>query len=237
MIDLHCHILPDIDDGAADIYETLDMAKIAIDSGIHTIVATPHCNIPGDNHNYYDAKYTEAFDNAVSAINREKLNLTLLKGMEVFVTFDLPSLIKDGKIITLNNSRYLLVEFDFYEDPEFVEFMIERIVKLGLVPILAHPERYDFIKENPLFTTILKDKGCIFQANKGSFLGHFGSTTQTIAFDMLKQNLTSIISSDAHSSESRTPNMLKTRAVLDEICDTKALFEINPQKICLNQPL
>lgn len=237
MVDIHCHILPEFDDGAADIYETLEMAKIAVNSGIKTIIATPHCNVPELPQNYYGPLYEETFEKAVSVIKKADLKLTLLKGMEVFVTFDLPSLIKEDKILTLNNSRYLLVEFDFCEDPEFVDFMIDRIVNLGLVPVVAHPERYEFVKYNPHILTTLKSKGCIFQSNKGSFSGSHGSAAKKIAFEMLNNNQTSIIASDAHSMNFRTPDTTKARALLEDTYDIETLFVANPEKICKDMPI
>lgn len=88
MIDIHTHILPGIDDGARDIYDTLDMAQMAADSGVTAIVATPHCNIPELFDNYLDAEYVKVFRDAQEAIRREKIPVQLLAGMEVFSTYD-----------------------------------------------------------------------------------------------------------------------------------------------------
>lgn len=105
MIDIHTHILPGIDDGARDIYDTLDMAQMAADSGVTAIVATPHCNIPELFDNYLDAEYVKVFRDAQEAIRREKIPVQLLAGMEVFSTYDLPDLLADKKVMTLNGSR------------------------------------------------------------------------------------------------------------------------------------
>lgn len=237
MIDIHSHILPGIDDGARDVYDTLEMALIAVNSGVKAIIATPHCNIPWSDGNYLGSAYREALQKARNAVAQERMPIKILSGMEVFVTFDLPELIKDGKILTLNHSDYLLVEFEFGEDPEFVDVMISRLKELGIKPVIAHPERYEFIKEDIMFAKRLVKAGCVLQANKGSFLGHYGSRSEKTAFDMVKAGLLQVIASDAHSPVARTPYMLDSRRAVKAFCDTKVLFETNPQLICLNKPL
>ena len=113
MIDIHAHILPGIDDGAEDIYDTLEMARMAVDSGVKAMVATPHCNLPGLFDNYFSDAYVKVFQDSVRALAREKIPLRLYPGMEAFATYNLPDLLVDGKIMPLNQSRYVLVEFYF----------------------------------------------------------------------------------------------------------------------------
>lgn len=237
MIDIHCHILPGFDDGARDIYDTLDMASMALAGGTRVIVATPHCNIPGVNPNYYDAYYRETFQTACKALEKEGLPLRLLPGMEVFATYDLPELIRDKKILTLNQSNYLLMEFAFDEDPEFADIMVDRILEMKLTPVIAHPERYDFIKYDREFARLLVQKGAVLQANKGSLMGRYGRRSQEVVFDLLERQLISVIASDAHSAEIRTPDMRRARSAANDVCDVKKLFDDNPMKICTNQPL
>lgn len=237
MIDIHCHILPEIDDGARDVYDTLEMALMAVNSGIKAIVATPHCNIPWSDGNYYGHHFRESLRKAREAIEQERMPIKILSGMEVFVTFDLPELIKEGKILTINHSDYLLIEFDFGEDPEFVDIMVQRLRDMGIRPIIAHPERYDFIKEDIHLAKRLVDAGCILQANKGSFLGKYGSRSEKTAFELIKNKLIKVVASDAHSPVARTPYMLEARRAIKDVCDTEELFEKNPAKICVNQPI
>ena len=237
MIDIHCHILPGIDDGARDIYDTLEMALIAANSGIKAIVATPHSNIPWDTSNYYGTAYRDALQKAREAIEQERMPIKIISGMEAFATFDLPDLVKAGKVLTINHSDYLLVEFDFGEDPEFVDIMVDRLKEIGIRPIIAHPERYDFIKEDISFAQRLVKKGCYLQANKGSFLGTYGSRSEAMAMQLAKEKLLSVVASDAHSPIRRTPYMLEARRKIKDICDAQTLFETNPRKICINQPL
>ena len=237
MIDIHCHILPGIDDGASDIYDTLEMASIAHGSGVKGIVATPHCNVPWEEPNYYGSRYRDALLKAREALKEERIPIKLMSGMEVFVTYDLPDLIADGKVLTINHSRYMLIEFYFDEDPEFVEIMIERITEMGIVPIVAHPERYMFMKENPDFVYRLKRRGCLLQANKGSFLGRYGERSERLAFEYAKNGLYTVVASDAHNPRSRSTYMIEARREIEGKCDVKALFETNPSLICTDRPI
>ena len=142
MVDIHCHILPGLDDGAGAVYDTLAMADLAARSGTRMIVATPHCNIPGVYENYLGEEYWQAFSLAQEAIRQEGIPLTLLPGMEVFATESLPRLIADGKLLGLNRTRNLLVEFEFVEDPDFARHVLARVAEAGMRPVVAHAERY-----------------------------------------------------------------------------------------------
>lgn len=236
MVDIHCHILPGFDDGARDIYDTLDMASLAQVSGVKVIVATPHCNVPGEPANYYDARYRETFHSVCKALEKERIPIRLLPGMEVFATYDLPELIMEKRVLTINQSNYLLMEFAFDEDPEFVEIMVDRVKEINIKPVIAHPERYDFIKEDPELAHRLVRRGCILQANKGSLMGRYGKRSEDTVYELMKQNLISVVASDAHSAVMRTPDMRRARRAAEEVCDVRKLFEENPMKICTNQP-
>lgn len=235
MTDIHCHILPGIDDGARDISDTLQMARIAADCGITHIVATPHCNIPGEVRNYAGSGYYGALEYAREAILEAHIPVKLLSGMEVFVTFDLPDLIRQDKILTLNHSDYLLIEFDFGEESDFVDFMTDRILEMKITPVIAHPERYEFIKYDPDFALLLRKKGCLFQANKDSFLGKYGQGSEKTAFSLLRRGLINVVASDAHSPHHRTPDNKKALSTLSTDWDTKKLFSETPRKIITNE--
>lgn len=240
MIDIHAHILPGIDDGAGDIYDALEMAKIAANSGVHTIVATPHCNIPGVFNNYFSDAYVELFKNTERAIKAEGIDVQLCPGMEVFATSDLQRLLTDGKIMTLNQSNYLLVEFSFDEDPGYVMHILDEIAEIGVKPVIAHAERYEFVQNDPSIAYLMRKRGYAIQINKGSILGKFGRKAWRAAWEMLDHNLASVVASDAHSPFQRTPYLLNAYEVLEkEISDEyrKQLFESNSANICNNKPV
>ncbi|MGN0334460.1 MAG: tyrosine-protein phosphatase [Lachnospiraceae bacterium] len=240
MIDIHNHILPGMDDGAWDMDDAVEMAAIAVESGVTAIVATPHCNIPGSFENYFGEEYLECFKRTREVLKYEGIPLTLYPGMEVFATFDLPRLMVDGKIMTLNQSRYLLVEFAFYEEADFAEYLLEQVAELGAVPVIAHAERYFFIQENPQIAYDWVKKGYVIQANKSSFKGSFGAASRKMAFDLLDHQLISVIASDAHGVRERNPYMREAYEGLswDYSKDyLNELFHKNPGNICKDLPL
>lgn len=238
MIDIHAHILPGMDDGAEDTHQMLEMAKMAVDSGVTAIVATPHCNFPGVYDNYYDKYYIETFRWAEKSLKEAGIPLRLYTGMEVFVTPDVPDLIADGKLLTINGGRHMLVEFAFDEDPDYVNDMLEQIADLGVYPVIAHPERYEFVQDDSRIARLWKQQGYVLQANKGSFMGRFGRRARHTAYQLLDNNLLSVIASDCHSHYQRTPFMLDAYEELSKNYSKKQLkilFEDNPMRICSNQ--
>ena len=235
MIDIHTHILPGMDDGAADIYDSIDMAALAYESGTSVIVATPHCNIPGAFSNYYGKDYRETFQRTKEILKQEVPEITLLAGMEVFTTEAVPRLLAEGRIFPINRTRYILMEFDFGEDPYFAEYMLERVKEINAKPVVAHVERYEFIQDDPDIIYQWKQKGYEIQVNKGSFLGRFGRHAQQTAFELLDANLVTTVASDAHSPVRRTTCMADAydylrREYSREYLDI--LFQTNPQRIC-----
>lgn len=240
MVDIHAHILPGIDDGAEDIYDTLEMAQLAADSGVRAIVATPHCNIPGVFENYFGDAYLDAFYRARDAIRQEQIPIELYPGMEVFATYDLPQLLAEGRIMTLNQGHYLLLEFAFDEDLRFAEDILQRVSASGVKPVIAHAERYEFVQEIPEIVYDWRKKGYAVQINKGSFLGRFGKKAFKTANRLLEHQLVSVVASDAHSPYCRTPYMQETYELLNERFSREyldLLFLENPQRICQDQPL
>ena len=238
MRDIHTHILPGIDDGSRDLYDSMEMAAMAADGGTTVMVATPHCNIPGVYDNYFGKEYIELFRKTVRELERNHIPVKHLPGMEVYSTFKLPRLLAEGKIITLNKSRYLLMEFDFQEDPDFADRILDRVREARAVPVIAHAERYAFVQDDPEIVYRWLGKGYAVQINKGSFMGRFGRTAQRTAFELLDHNLVTVVASDAHSPYQRTPWMQDVyESLLEEYPRDylEALFTENPGRICRGQ--
>ena len=240
MTDLHTHILPGLDDGARDLYDTLAMADLAVRSGTTDLIATPHCNLPYLYENYYNGAYQDAFEAAARAIEEEGIPLRLWPGMEVYCTADLPGLIEEGLVVPLNGSRYLLMEFDFGEDPAFAARMLGEVQALGLTPVVAHPERYHFVQPRSECLLRWAEMGCALQVNKGSLLGRFGRRAAQTARWCLGEGCVHLLGSDAHSPWRRTPRMEETWAYTadfdsPEIADF--LLRDNPRRILEDQPI
>lgn len=235
MIDIHTHILPGVDDGAEDIYDSIEMASLAYEYGTKVIVATPHCNIPGEYDNYFGSEYIRTFQKTKEIIQRERPGITLLAGMEVFATEDLPRLLTEGKVFPINRSRYVLMEFDFGEDPDFADEVLRQVKEVRAVPLIAHAERYEFVQDDPRIVYRWKKMGYEVQVNKGSFLGRFGEDARRTAYELLNHNLVTAVASDAHSPIRRTTCMADAYDYLSEEYSSEylnILFDVNPRNIC-----
>ena len=234
MIDLHSHILPDLDDGAESFQESIEMARMAVDSGVNVMVATPHCSSYRGN---------EVRDKVL--IFRDMLEdldipLKVCMGMEIFATDETLSLLKEKKLYTLNNSRYPLVEFSFDSDGIDETYLLKELVFGGYTPLVAHPERYGFVMEDPQIINKWAKMGCLFQINKGSLLGRFGIAIQRMAVSLLNRGFASVIASDAHSAKYRTPWMKDAEELIIKGFGSEAadlLLYQNPKKILRNEKI
>lgn len=240
MVDIHCHILPGLDDGSDNIEESVRMARLAADGGTTAIIATPHSNIPGSFSNYCDSQYNEKFDALKKRIREEAIPLEIYKGHEIFAAGDVVGMIESQKLLTLGNSDYPLIEFDFDVSSERVFRKLSELVAEGFVPVVAHPERYSFISEDDDALTKLKKLGCLLQINKGSLKGSFGRRAYTVSHKIIKRELADIVASDAHSPYMRTPYLVDAYNIVSEIRSGEyadLLLRKNPKKILQNKKI
>lgn len=234
MIDIHAHIMPGIDDGAESLTEALMMLRTAAENGVHTIVATPHCNMQDFCENYYDDYYMALFDRLVAEAAAENIPVKILQGMEVYASENIPKLLKQGSIIPLGDSRYILIEFGMEKDLALIDFISDELPAMGYVPIIAHPERYPYLQRAPHMAAKWLKAGCLLQVNKGSILGTFGRHTQKTALYLLEHNMISFIASDAHGALRRTTDL---SGVFDFLCSNFSLeiaymlLEDNPARL------
>ncbi len=241
MIDLHAHILPGVDDGSQSLEMSLEMARIAVASGVQHMALTPHCNLP-DNFrtNYDNSELRQRMDALQLALERENIPLELYSGCEVFSTEETPLLLRQKKLLPLNDGSYLLVEFDFGEDLNFVSFILEAILDEGYIPLIAHPERYRFVIRDPGLTYEWVRMGCALQVNRGSILGRFGRPVQDTAWQLLEHQVVACVATDCHRSEFRTPHMADVADALGEAFGSgclRLLLEDNPSRILQSQPV
>lgn len=217
MVDIHTHILPSVDDGAPDWNVALEMAAQAVRSGVRHLVMTPHCNIPEmfDNYNDQDQmrQKMQRFREQVQAAG---IPLELYTGMEVFGTIEVPRYLEEGRLLTIHDTRYLLIEFAFVGEEKWVTEILHEIRKLDYIPIVAHPERYSYVQENPEIVDRWIRMGCGIQVNKGSILGRFGKMPYACSRFLLEQGMVSCVASDAHHSQWRTTYLDEVHAVLAE---------------------
>lgn len=240
MIDLHCHILPGVDDGAPSMAVALEMARCAWNSGVRAIVATPHCGKPGADENFFSQRLRMDFRRLQTAIAGSGCGLKIYPGMEIFVTKDFPQQLQEGKLLTLGGSDYLLVEFYFDESPEFIGQTLQLIGGYGLRPMIAHPERYDCIQWQPELAMRWADAGAALQLNRGSIQGKLGQAAQKCTWTLLKSGKVHVVASDGHGSRIRRPELKSVFFELGEKLSwsyaSRLLIE-NPRKVLENQLL
>lgn len=241
MIDLHCHILPGVDDGAETMEDALSMARMAAESGVTHLIATPHCNLSYAQHkNYISPSLLARLLQLRTRIQEEGIPLKLYPGSEVLCTPEVPELIRQEKLLPLGNSNYLLLEFFFDEALPYMDEMLSAIAAEGMRPVIAHPERYDAVQNSPQIIEHWFRSGYIIQLNKGSILGRLGRRAKHTADWILHYGLAHVVASDAHSPVVRTPQMRELEDYLTDHCTPEyanILLQENPYRILNGRPV
>lgn len=238
MYDIHCHICYGCDDGAEDLETAVQMVELAADRGTSGIVATPHCNVPGSYTNYWSEKLSAKITALRNETAKRNINCVIYSGQEIFFTHKTLQLLKSGDLITLNGSDYALFEFDFDETGESVYGKLQAAAAEGIIPVVAHPERYGFVSEDVNSAVKLKSIGCLLQINKGSLEGRFGKAAFDASHAIVSRSLADVVASDAHSPYIRTPNMIHTHELLCEEYSydyAELLLTENPRRILENE--
>ncbi len=224
MVDLHSHILPNIDDGSKNMKETLKMGKIAEAEGFSKIIATPH---------YIEGEFTlkrEQFLSTIKKVNEyfmeKAVNIEILPGSEVYISPNLPSKLKKGEIFTLNNTSYVLIEFPMGSIPIYIEEVLYEVRLLGYKPVIAHPERYTKVMEDPDYLKGLIKQGNYVQINSLSVIGVLGKKTKQTAEILLKHRMVHFIGTDAHTSRTRSPRIKKALKQMRQWVSSEYVEEI-----------
>ena len=236
MIDIHCHILPGIDDGAKTIDASIEMAEIAVQNGVKKIIATPHY-IEGVG--YTDKEHNQlVLDGLKRELTIRGIELEIFLGNEVYVSTDIVKLLEAGEISTLNNSRYILMELSMLDMPIYLENIIYNLKIKGINTILAHPERYAKVIEDPNIVYQLVNKGVYMQLNLPSLLGFYGEKVKTTAEILLRHNMIHFVGTDIHSPSRRSYQANLTKDTLSMYVDEATidvLLNKNPQAILDNK--
>ncbi len=205
MIDLHSHILPGIDDGAADLSVSLDMARAFVDDGVQVLAATPHI-LPGVYHNT-GPQIRNHVAALQSSLREHGIALQLVPGADNHMVQDFAGQLRAGHLLTLADTRYALVEPPHnIAPPRLKEFFFD-IQVAGFVPILTHPERLRWLGDHFATVREMARAGVWMQITCGSVTGKFGKRPQFWAEKMLDEGLVHILASDAHDTERRPPAM------------------------------
>ena len=239
MVDIHCHILPELDDGASNMDEAVEMARMAYRSGVKDVIATSHFTgfvVEQPRVELMRRRY-EAL---AAELKAENIPLRLHLGAEVLCTPETPELARLHKLPTLADTNYVLAEFFFDETFDFMDTMLADIAQCGYRVVVAHPERYGAIQRDPRLLNRWARLGYVLQLNKGSVLGAFGSQAQNTANEILRLGLAHLFASDAHSYHHRTPHMSQIRHWVKEHCDegyAQILLERNPRRVLEGRPM
>ena len=240
MTDIHCHILPGVDDGADDMGESLLMARLSGLSGVETIVATPHCNTPQGDRNFRTDELRDRFVELVRQLKDAGTKVSIFPGAEVFCTEETPELLRKGRLLTLAGSRYLLTEFYFDESLEFIDDMLAKLAAEGVTPVIAHPERYYELQRMPEHAAEWFRAGYVIQVNKDSLLGGLGRRAGNASRELLRMGLAHVVASDAHSSIERNTDMSRVQRLIEDEFSAeyaRILLELNPKRILRDETL
>lgn len=229
MIDLHCHMLPAIDDGSKDLNMSIEMARMAVDDGIFVTACTPHF-MPGvyDNQSETVSLMVEEFQNKLESLG---ITLHLVVGSDAHMRPDFVSALQHGVIPTLNGSRYVLFEPPSDVKPQRLDGLLLAIVEAGFTPILTHPERLQWLENHYDIMDMYVRSGVLIQITAASLTGRFGKRPQYWADRLVSEGLVHIISTDGHNTKSRPPVMLDA---FQMICDR--LGQDEAANMVLNRP-
>jgi protein-tyrosine phosphatase len=205
MIDTHLHILPGVDDGPETIQESIALAKALVQEGVQSAIATPHYNDEFPHRSA--AEIRERVHDLQQELDRHNIPLRLFAGHEALINPGLVEDIQAGRLATLNGSRYLLLELWYGSWLPETEQVIFNLRAFDIVPIIAHPERYRAIQQDPNRLAALLKQGVLTQLIAGSLAGTQGNTARRTAETLLKKRLIHCIASDAHGLQKRVPNI------------------------------
>lgn len=202
ILDLHCHILPGVDDGSKDLLTSLNLAKAAVDQGISHLLLTPH---------HLDGKYLnhkvdviQKVANFQTKLNKSNIPLKVFPSQEVHLNGELIKYIEDDDLLFMDETnRYLLLELPHDDIPKYTANIIFELQSKGIIPVIAHPERNLAFQKDPEKLYKLVQMGCLTQLTSGSYLGIFGRNVQQFTEKIIKSNLGFTFASDAHNFSGR----------------------------------
>ena len=240
MIDIHSHILFGIDDGSKSIEESINILNKSIRNGYTDIILTPHYrfeqNFVCNNLNKY-----KRFVELQNEVNKLELPINLYLGNEITIDEDLFYYLNAEEAMPLNGTRYLLIELPFFNAFEDLDKAIDRLLSKGNIPIIAHPERYEYYEDLSEFERLLK-KGVLFQGNINTLYGKYGSKAKATLEEMLKKNMIHFMASDIHNdsqtsydrvtdAKRRVEELTRSKKIAEDLFINNARRVINNEKI------
>lgn len=210
--DIHCHILPGIDDGSGSMEETMEMLETATKEGITHIVCTPHYKAGRRNANAEAIKRLLA--TVVNEARERGIFIALYPGNEVLYFSEMEECIDSGKISTINRSGFLLVEFSPGDSFQYIRNALCDVMDMGYNPVIAHIERYECMVKHEEYATEIHELGVRIQVNASSITGETGWKLRRYTGRLLKKGIVDYVATDAHGSKKRAPYIRKCRDLL-----------------------
>lgn len=207
IIDMHCHVLPGVDDGSEDLEMSLKMLQIAADEGITQMILTPHFHLGRKLASYEEIE--QAFSTLQQAIIQHKIPIEIFLGNEIFYSHDMVRYLETKKAHAMCGSRYVLVEYHPTHSYQDIRRGVEELLQSDFIPIIAHVERYDTLLRHPERVEELIDMGAYIQVNVSDVMGDHGFGMKRFCAKLLKKGLVHFIATDAHSDRSRAPRIKK----------------------------
>ena len=239
MIDLHNHIIPNLDDGSRSLEISLSMLRHAAEQNITDVVNTVHYQSPRMDGKRIEYDLVKDKINQLQAeLKKHNIPIKLHMGAEVFYLPNLMEL-KDNPLLTFGHGKYMLVEFPFEQVPGGCREVLFQLKMADVTPIIAHPERIKPIQEDISIVRKFIRSGCIIQVDAGSLTGSLGVSSKKASLEILRQGLCHIIGSDAHDDNHRNFLLLEALGIAEELLGEKAvnLVTMNPQKILNGEPI
>jgi protein-tyrosine phosphatase len=235
MVDIHCHILPGIDDGPESWEMSSEMCRVAGEDGISHIVATPHNN---DFFAYDRDRFTELLGQLHDAADGK---LTFSLGCDFHFSYDnIQDALAHPRRYTIGDSQYLLVEFSDFAVPPTAKQDLLSLASCGMTPIITHPERNQVLLRQPETVLRLVEQGCLVQVTANSLTGFWGPGPKQMAEWLLKREAVHVIASDAHDPQRRQPILSQAREAVAGLAGreaAEALVTHNPAAIVNDQRL
>lgn len=240
MIDVHSHLIPHIDDGVKSFEEAKNTLKKLENLGFEKVIITPHY-IRGTSYNKNNLEKYQLLLKLKEIIKQENINIELYLGNEIFLDENILNDLKNGNSCSLNSSKYVLIEIPRNDKILQLDEIIFELKNKGLVPIMAHPERYMVVKQNYEILDNWINQGIILQINYESILGKYGKEAEKLVKYILKNNKASLIGSDIHHEDSMFfKNFMKSKKKIVKLIGENKFLELtetNPTKLLNNEDI
>ena len=236
MIDIHSHIIPNVDDGARSVEETFNILKEAQEAGFTDVILTSHFLLI-----YYETNAQELIfwkEKLQEVLKKQGTKINLHSGMEIYITNQMEELLENKKILTLANSRYMLIELPLATNVKYFDYVVYYLEAKGIKPIIAHPERYKCVQKDPDIVEEYIEKGCLIQCNYGSIVNLYGREAEKTIKTILKKNQVHFLGSDVHRENGTYLIILDAIKKIRKIIGENKINEIttiNPKKILQNE--